>query len=236
MKNTVKLLLNKPKVLSKLYFSGQDPIKIHGSLRVGTNYLKKLIERNFEGRVFKSEEFGWKHGKIKYCKNFKYIIIARNPFSWVNSFYNWEKIHERTTSENLFNFLSAGVTHPQLKNEWNATNPIDAWNKTYETYIDYLDRDNVVYIRYEDLISDFNRTIEDLCQNASLTTKLDRFVDCKERADNWKKPNPQKELNVSFYKNKNYLAKLDRQSIAFITNNLNSELIAKMGYDIDFAV
>ena len=232
IKSSVRSVVSKSQILSNIYFERQVPIKIHGTLRVGSNYLKKLLEINYEGQIIKPNEFGWKHGKIKYSPHFKYIVISRSPLSWVNSFWNWEKIHERTCSNSLYDFLSSDVTHPQLKSEWNAINPIDAWNKTYEAYADYLDLDNVVFIRYEDLISDFARTIEYLGSNISLTSKVDRFINYYKRADDWKKPNPQQKMDVNYYKSKKYLAELDEQSVAFMQDKFNSKLIKKMGYSL----
>lgn len=232
MKSNIRSVISKSKFLSNIYFANQVPVKIHGTLRVGSNYLKKLLELNFEGRILRANEFGWKHGKIKYSPHFKYVIISRSPLSWVNSFWNWEKLHERTSSDSLFDFLSSSVTHPQLKSEWNALNPIDAWNKTYETYINYLNRDNVVFVRYEDLILDLTQAIKHLSTSIELTSKSDSIINYQERADNWQKPNQQQKLNIDYYKRKKYLSELDDKSITLLQKYLNSELIEKMGYNL----
>lgn len=233
IKSNIKKTIVKSKKLSNIYFANQDAIKIHGSFKVGSNYLKKLLENNFEGRILIPTDFGWKHGKIIYYSHFKYIILAKSPFSWVLSLWNWEKLHEQTNEKTLSKFIMSDKSSIRWQNEWSSVNIIDAWNKSYNMYFNYFDEDNVIFVRYEDLITDFQRTLEYIGHSLSLSSKIERFVDYKERADNFIKPDKRKKLDINFYKNKKYLEEIDKDSIAFMIENLDHELINRMGYSLD---
>jgi hypothetical protein len=230
VKRKIRALNETAKIYADLYLGPRDIVKIHGTLRVGSNYLQKLLENNFSARVLGSEELAWKHGKMTYCRSCKYIVISRNPFSWAISFWNWEKVHHRTDEQNLAAFLRAKVTHPKLKEEWGARNPIDAWNRSYENWQSFVDRPNVVFIRYEDLLEEFQSTMTRIGDTLDLQPLVEEFVDFKKRADNWKKPSEMGKLNVEFYKDKKFISSLDEESISYMRDNLKPELIAKLGY------
>ena len=160
--------------------------------------------------------------------------MAKSPWSWVISIWKWTKIHDETNQTSLSEFIMSNESISKWENEWNALNIIDAWNKSYNMYFNYLDEDNVLFLRYEDLITDFQGTMGYIGQNLSLSSKVDRFVDYKQRADNWIKPDKREKLDLTYYKDRQYLDQLDENSIAFMKDNLDRELMKRMGYSFDF--
>ena len=85
---------------------GRKPvIKVYGLLRTGTNYITQLIDLNYEAFSLSSIEGGWKHGPCEYDPDIKYVFMVKDPYSWVVSLFEWEKIHCRTSNTQLSEFL-----------------------------------------------------------------------------------------------------------------------------------
>ncbi len=218
-------------LLSNILFGSKDVIKIHGTLRVGTNYLKKLLDANFRGRALLPEEHGWKHGKIKYSDKFKYIIMVKDPIAWVLSFWKWEKLHNRSDSKNVVEFIENNLTHEKLKNEWSEVDVIKVWNKSYQYWMQYVENDNVTLVRYEDLINDFDETMSALMTGINLEKKADVFVNITKRADEWKTQRVMEALNVDSYRKKQYLSVLGAETVSLIRSKLDNKILDVLGYD-----
>ncbi len=220
-------------ICKDVYFSTIDVIKIHGTLRVGSNYLQKLLDANFHGRILLPEEYGWKHGKIKYSRNVKYIIMAKDPFAWVLSFWKWERLHGRSNSQNVLEFVGSKMTHHNLESEWRLTDVIAVWNESYKYWINYLQYHNVALVRYEDIISHFDESMGSMRASLNLKAKKTPFVNITNRADNWKKPNLQEPLTVDFYRNKQYMSVLGEEAVSLIKLKLDKEVLVALGYHDD---
>jgi len=102
----------------------------------GTNYLMRLVEKNF-GLQY-TDEYGFKHFDIFYneYKNSDdclFIGIVRNPVNWLNSFYNnpWHVSYETAkNSESFLNniFYSRVIDKPYLcVNPITREKTLDGW-------------------------------------------------------------------------------------------------------------
>ena len=225
LKIKVHLFIAKQRFLNKI-----PVFKVHGMMRVGTNYIQKLIERNFNAKVLGSEEFGWKHGKIKYTSYLNYIVVCKDPLSWLLSFRHWEEIHERTRCNSLIEFIKNDVTHPYLKEEWCSKNVIELWNEAYNSWLKYSDRHNVLFIKYEDIIANLNDSMSMIDKKFNLVKKNEFYLDINKRADDWQTPHRRKPLDIDYYKNKNYIDDITQGEMHFISKSLNRTVLKNLGY------
>lgn len=85
-------------------------IKIYGERCSGTNYLIKLLEKNFDVDIISSFDVGHKHffgfENLSKMTNTLFICIVRDPVTWINSFYRkkWHLPEHLTNSP--YDFLN----------------------------------------------------------------------------------------------------------------------------------
>jgi len=157
---------------------------------------------------------------------------VKNPYAWLVSFYDWEKIHNRTSARNLGEFIEQAVSHDQLRLEWQAEHPIDVWNKALTSWS--LDSTNVpsLFVRYEDLINDFDTEMSRLRDYFKLTMRQRAFSNIESRVDTWPTPKPRKPFQIEYYKDHKYLADFKAANLATIGQQLNTGLLSRFGYDV----
>ena len=135
-------------------------VKVHGLLRSGTNYVSALWGENLDVSVLGPEKGGWKHGPIDESEQATVVVVVKNPYTWLESFYRWELIRRRTEAETLTEFASSPVSHSQLASVWGSTDPVDTWNKATASWVRAQDSGRVFVVRYEDVIVDIGRELQ----------------------------------------------------------------------------
>jgi len=161
--------------------SRRRTVKVHGLLRTGTNYVSALIGENFFVQILGPERGGWKHGPISDATGVVYVVVVKSPYTWVESFYNWELLRGRTAAPTVTAFASAPVSHPQLAAAWDARNPIDAWNKATASWVEAQSTHQVLVVRYEDVLADVGRELDRFRQRFATTRRHRSAVDITSR-------------------------------------------------------
>jgi len=133
---------------------------VHGLLRTGTNYVSALLGQNLDVVVLGPEKGGWKHGPIVTTAGVTVVVVVKNPYTWLDSFYRWELYRQRTQAQTLAQFVSSPVSHPELARVWGARDPIDAWNKATASWLAAALEGDVLVVRYEDVIGDLGRVLD----------------------------------------------------------------------------
>ena len=87
-------------------------VKVHGLLRTGTNYVSALLGENLDVWVLGPEKGGWKHGPIEQADDVSVVVVVKNPYTWLESFYQWELIRRRTEADTVTEFASSPLSHP----------------------------------------------------------------------------------------------------------------------------
>jgi hypothetical protein len=164
-----------------------NKVTIYGERCSGTNYLEKLIATNFDVEI--TWQYGWKHffgfNNLNNADDTLFIGIVRNPFDWINSFFQNPYHLSKKQISSIDNFLYNEVisyhddTALEILQDRNIYN-----NERYNNIIElrnykikYLLEDmplkvkNYIFIRYEDLINDFTNTMIKI-QNYNLKLKL----------------------------------------------------------------
>ncbi|HEY9509516.1 MAG TPA: sulfotransferase domain-containing protein [Verrucomicrobiae bacterium] len=211
---------------------GRPEIKIHGLLRVGTNYVQSLLNANFRVVALDSMEGGWKHGPCDYSRDRKFVFVVKNPYAWLVSFQHWEQIHNRSAAKTLAEFATQPVSHKQLREAWGENTPVETWNKALKSWLAYSESENTVFVRYEDLINGFASQLTKIEQQLGLKAKFGDFVNIHTRADNWKTKSPRKPLEIDFYKHEKYLEAFDAPTLAILRQQFDPNLLERFGYQL----
>jgi len=153
---------------------------IYGERCSGTNYLERIIRFNFDIKI--TWEYGWKHffgfNDLTNSDDTLFICIVRNPVDWLNSLYRETHqiaLHLRNSVDDFLNkefysFNDAGSGNPdgsEIMHDRNIYNG-ERYKNIFEmrhTKIKFCLEDmpnavkNYIFVRYEDLINDFENTL-----------------------------------------------------------------------------
>ncbi len=212
------------------FFRPMPKVKLHGLLRVGSNYLGKLLSTNLRVNCLFAEEDGWKHGPCVCRAETNCVFLIKDPYAWAISFRNWEVIHERSTASTLAEFLQSPVTHPKLQHAWKPSSPIDAWNIAGRSWLSILGRQNTLLLKYEELIADYRKQLGLIVSHFKFERRQDGLFDISERADDWITPNPRKPLDITYYRKQNYVAEYTEESLSLMYEQLDHGLMQEFRY------
>jgi hypothetical protein len=205
-------------------------IKIHGLLRSGTNYLDALLRRNFHVACLAPSEQGWKHGPCEYGTDLLYLFVVKDPYAWLVSFRNWERLHRRSQTVEIGAFARDRLTHERLRRAWNVGTPVEAWNRSLHGWLALEGRPNTLFVRYEDLIRDTEGQLERVRERFGLARRGPRLADIHSRADTWRTPNPRAALDRGYYLNEKYLEEFDERALSALRAGLDHRLLARFDY------
>jgi hypothetical protein len=160
------------------------------------------------------------------------VFLVKNPYSWIRSFWEWEKIHHRSDTRTLEDFMTQDVSHPELRRCWDPGTPIDAWNLSLQSWLELRSRSNVVFVRYEDLLAEFDSQMHEIQSRLSLTAKLPSFRNLESRADTWKTPKPRKSLSTEYYRKERFIDEFTEAELVIMRDKLDPAVTHEFGYKI----
>ena len=157
-------------------------ITIYGERCSGTNYLEKLIRINFCNPI--TWKFGWKHffgfeqDRLRNSDDTLFICIVRDIEEWLNSFYRAKWHIAPHLRDSLNNFLNAEffsyndkasglrdgseiLTDRNIYTGKRYKNIFELRHTKLKYMIDDLSKKvkNYIFIKYEDLINNFENTM-----------------------------------------------------------------------------
>jgi hypothetical protein len=150
-----------------------EKICIYGERCSGTNYLEELLTNNFS--VKQINDYGHKHffgfNDLSNSDETLFIGIIRNPYDWLNSLYR-DQHHLPPNFKDINYFLNTEFYSLNNNNNEIMTDRNIYTKERYKnifdmryTKIKFLTEDmpklvkNYILIKYEDLINNFNITI-----------------------------------------------------------------------------
>jgi hypothetical protein len=207
-------------------------VKPHGQLRCGTNYLTRVLRENFAVSVCESDECGWKHGPMHGDPALSYVLVTKDPYSWLVSFRRWEEIHNRSRVPSLATFLQTPVSHRRLGATWGASDPLDAWNRSYGTWIVQTRELGGLVIRYERLLTDFDETLHEVERHLQAVLLHEEFVNVTERVDTWATPRKRPALDLRSYVDSAARATFDDDALQLVRERIDTDLARALGYSI----
>jgi hypothetical protein len=228
-------------------------VSVLGAFRCGTNYLKFLLERNYDVRAHFSA-YGWKHAGVPIFATgsgheypaMPVVFVVKNPYAFVLSLHK-HLIDNRKgmiSHEAFDDFLRKPIVlfdsqlekSPQLR----FSNPVQYWNFVYWN-LETLDRKrfSCVGFNYEDLLT-----------NPLLVRQVEAVAALKRHGDEIHVPQnqmrrlgPSSSFDVSKYETKEsfdphyyverkYLDRLTPQQIAFVSAEADPWIMARRNYEI----
>lgn len=234
-------------------------IAVAGVLRSGTNYLKYLLEENYDVTA-DFNAFGWKHAGVPVLAqsagmsypDIPLTYIVKNPYATVVSLHRYlqRKVNQGHKisldgAEDFGDFLTSPVTvfdsqlqgTPQLR----FANPVQYWNFVYWN-LETLDREQfrVIGFNYEDLISDPSgiREVETLTKlkrrSDLLTTPKNQLKRLKGGPMSEAKSGSESSdaFDSAYYRDKQYLGSFSEQQLEFMRREIDPWLMKQRRYEI----
>lgn len=188
---------------------------IYGERCSGTNYLEDLMTKNFDIELTWS--YGWKHffgfADLSNSQDTLFICIVRDIHTWLNSFYeipyHWKYIRKNNDNkkDSFLNHTFYSI-HERTRKEIMEDRHIhtgERYKNIFElrhTKIKYmieelpLKVENYIFIRYEDLLMDFEKT---MLKIKSKGIKVKDNIQFPVNSTNYKK-NPRRTFKIKNYK------------------------------------
>lgn len=227
----------------------QPQVRINGAFRSGTNYVKALLELNYDVYVV-AMRGGWKHAPVPaiFAPNLEIPVVGsvKDPWSWLVSMWNFIEgpggRHVRAGGT-WSTFLTSPLTISQADHEsvpdFRFASPVDYWNAIAANLLSLGDRVRIV--RYEDLLADPEGVCKDIAARFDLAAKGDGFVQVEERTRNMvDRPRTGKDdyvtgakFDPSPFLERTYLQRYDRKDRKAVLAQLDPELMRRLDYEVD---
>lgn len=227
-------------------------IAVLGAFRSGTNFVKYLLERNYEVTAHFSA-FGWKHAGVPIFSGgsgFEYpgmpaVFVVKNPYAFVVSLHKHfiENRKGMIAEENFADFLirplvlfdSQLEASPQLR----FSNPVQYWNFVYWN-LECLDGEHFscAGLNYEDLVADPGR-IREVERIGNFMRRGEGIVAPENQM---RRLGPNSKFTIGeyqtatafdrdYYLGRKYLEKLTKEQIAFIGAEADPWIMQRRGYE-----
>jgi hypothetical protein len=192
---------------------------LYGLQRSGTNYLRKLIELNFNFYTRnKKSPRSWKHrlDVPDIAKDHVNIILYKNPYKWIESLYR-----------NPEDFFEKQTKFPCL-NEDGSYN-LTAIAKTYRHFIETWVFSGVssLNIRYEDLLENKPNILNSISHLFNATFSKYNIIEPGTVLNSRKFTDDKKE----YYLKDNSLKFLTKEQLDEVNNILDSDFMLKLNYE-----
>ena len=221
-------------------------ISIRGIQRSGTNYIRQLIIKNIDVNIInthlyteldyqqipkylKNGETGdynfdlWKHNLTPLSKDFieKYkidgfLLISKNPYSWLESIIYRTQIDLVATYNMKYNIFQDGVFR------------IDNLCKLYKDFYTNWINNDTYFIKYEDLLINKEKVLIEFVNKFNLTFKFKEIQEISQKVDashQFKYSFIKKYINVE-------LDHLNSENIYLINDSLGKDFFNLIGYEM----
>jgi len=151
---------------------------IVGERHSGTNWIERLVINQLQIPI--TWEFGSKHfigynpNDLAASKNCLFICITRNIYDWIGAFYKLPHHVNICMLHNMETFLLQEWTNDVYDNDYFTKKPYKNLFELRKYKLQYLSIflpflvDNLIIIRYEDLISNMDDTINFISNNFNI--------------------------------------------------------------------
>ena len=220
-------------------------IKLYGLQRTFTNYLKFLLEKNYDCKVFASIG-GWKHGFYNLPdslgKELDVVICTKNPYAWLPSLHRYLKdffegdlpVFSKWLRSPLVLFAYGLFNKGKIDYYIRSANPVQHWNNmNYHWSTIQLQSHKLITSRYEDILADAELEVEGMSEILEIQRKSKKFIDEERvfgKGDDAITLIEKKKFNKKYYLEKKYLEKYDKKDIEFVEQQLSPVVMKRLGY------
>ena len=238
-----------PKINKDTHF-----IKMYGLQRSGTNYLTHLINNNFKNTNVLVNIGGWKHGYYNLSeilgKELDVMVITKNPYAWLWSVYDyWSPPKKLNIGPDLTDVSFEQFLHSKAIFERQrgvpylirAENPIQYWNNlNYHWSTINMEKGKVCMITYESLLYNMHHVLIQIMKGFGLEPKSEDldFVGCKKTftpAGETLSPSKEEFKKENYYTQKKYMQHYTESSVQFVNEQLDKDLMRRLGYSLEEA-
>jgi hypothetical protein len=139
-------------------------VQILGPFNTGTNLLHQIISTAYNTKIGPiGSTIIWKHSIIdnvvvrNKIKNVLKIVMVRDPYFWLRSLEKKRyTLESKSKNPNDINQL---LVKPCKLRTHKFSNCVQLWNYYYKNYLNFLSKDRTLYISYEQLIFEPDRTV-----------------------------------------------------------------------------
>jgi hypothetical protein len=223
-----------------------EQFKIIGERCSGTYYVQRLIEHNLD--IPHTNEYGHKHfwgtRKEKYPKNLLLVCVVREPYSWLQSFFEkkWH-IPKHLQKTDFKTFIQSEIYSVKDENIPSIAGDVGSEILADRSYItrrrfknifdlrhtkmNFLFHEfpsmcsNMIIVRLEDFQANFIKSLSDIAHEFEIPTKLYPFEDLLNY-----KGNP----TLHLYKKKEL--KLNKEEIEIIDENIDETWERVLNYSL----
>ena len=227
-------------------------LKLFGAFRSGSNYLRSLLELNYDVRVLSGID-GFKHAPVpavfegQTFRPFPWPILAtvKDPYAWLVSMWRYvndvgakHTIHGATWGS----FLTEPLIIFQAKLEgfpkYRFANPVDYWNAINYNLLSLPDESRRV-VRYEDVLADPERECESIATHFALVRVSDTFEKVEQRVRNMgdrERPRDAAEyvreeaFDPAPYQARAFESEFSKRQRRAVHDGLDAEICRRLGY------
>ncbi len=218
---------------------GLDYVKVYGLPRSGTNYLQALFLRNFPRVEFLVNILGWKHGPavnryewllrsgkrpelLEAIKDSVHtVIITKDPFAWITSYCNYYFGESSPASRNLTFVKDLTAQYCNLHRHW------------YEHFIDGVNSCKARFVKYEDLLMDFQNELAQLADDFKLKPPsewIDHTTQTKPSDDKQFRDTGNPFAKKEYYLKRSYLKDYPQRLKEKLIKAMDKNLLDLLGY------
>lgn len=232
-------------------------IKQYGLHRSGTNFLRVILQENYEVSVL-ANEGGWKHGRYelprRLGRELDCVVCFKNPYAWLTSVYNYRHPEKDRPFADFvrgeMKVVPTDVEHDPII----AANPARLWVEMNEHWLNLpLQTHRAFYYRYEEVLKDPYGSIQELVTTLGLRrreslgqkmgkmlgvggTEQEFFVPPRQlgalRPDYKKKNLSRGEVfDARRYTRHEYLSAFSKDLLDFVNQQLSLDLVRRIGYE-----
>ena len=214
-------------------------LKIYGLQRTGTNCMEWLMRNNFAHlHVFKDGNvLGWKHGRPPEVIDWSGMDWDNQPIipgiieDYKLSIKGLEhEIQKAFDSDEILYLICVRDPYSWLHKNVNLRD-ILTWNKKNNWWLEHCENHNMcMIVDHQDLAIDYLYVLESIVDKFKLPRPesycgITNVIGARQRMENLVFDNV-------FYANKMYIDNIDKSSRELIKNNIDLEIMDKLGFDI----
>jgi hypothetical protein len=219
-------------------------LKLHGAFRSGTNYVRALLELNYNVTVV-ANSGGWKHAPVPATfdrdHGWPIVGVVKDPYSWLVSLWRHAdgSVHFECGGT-WRHFLREPITITHAgKSEvplYRFASPVDYWNAMAVNLLSIRDRASVV--RYEDALADPVLVCKHLAGQFGLTPREGEFTFVERRTRNMvDRPRTTAEeyvtdveFDASWYSEQRYWDEWSRRDRRWVSSRLDPDAMRSLRY------
>ncbi len=241
-------------MLRTLFQKKSPQVAVMGAFRTGTNYVRFLLEKNFECRVL-YDAYGWKHGGVPLLTRYSglaypsvpVVYVVKHPASFMTSLYDYFKDVNRNISASTEweDFLRKPLvifdSKPEGSVQMRFANPAQYWNFIYWNLSTLpAERFRSAGLRYESVLENPQGEIGRAAASLGLQRKSSPFSVPEgklARMNDKQRFEPQKAVtdrtfNPVLYRDNSYLSRYSEADRDVLRAELDPQLMARFDYQI----